>query len=790
MPDNGFAGLSQRFLSNDPSLFGAPINDEPLRGRIRAEQIASILRYTPYMLLASLINAIVLGMAFTGTAGQTAALVWCCALSGFVLYAYMRWRVAQRQARRTYASVRGPRRVIVNALILGMIWAALPLLFLGYSNANLQVLVVAATIGMMCGGAFALTTVPAAAVAFVTPIVLATVAAAYLYQTPYGLHLGFLLVLFAFVIARASYSQACQYVERLLGEYEQEKQRDMIGILLGEFEENANDWLWETDTLGRIVYVSSRFADMIQRPMDALVGKSLLRVLGRGFDGPPEPEAVWRRVNEHFHNRTPFRGLELKVNAGGNERWCSLTGKPITSSAGQFAGFRGFCTDNTDKRADEAKILYLARFDSITGLPNRVSFTDRIDACLAELARKNEPFALHCIDLDGFKEINDTFGHAIGDAFLHEMGNRIGALLGPDDFVARLGGDEFAIIQLRVNSDYEATDLARSIIEAARQTFSIAGNTMHAGASVGIALAPRDGDARDRLMVNGDLALYQAKSRGRGTYCFFDVSMDEVARERRKIEAGLHSALRNNEFQLWFQPIMNVESGSITNCEALLRWDSPTLGAVSPATFVPIAEECGLIIKIGEWVIVEACRQAALWPSDIKVAVNLSAVQFQSPGLLPAIMRALETSAVEAKRLEVEITETVLLSNVERASAIIDTLERLGVGIALDDFGTGYSSLAYIRQINFDKIKIDASFVREMLTDRSCAAIIRAVTGLARELDIRITAEGVETEEQMRILREQGCTELQGYLISEPLPAGEFARFIRGSITGEARQVA
>ncbi|MGE3644951.1 MAG: EAL domain-containing protein [Beijerinckiaceae bacterium] len=768
-------------MNNDPSLFGATVNDEPLAGRIRAEQIASILTYTPYMLMANLINAMVLSLALAGTEQQTAALAWSALVAIFALYAFLRWRNSRGRPRRNYASTRGPRRVTWNAALLGCMWAIVPLVFTGSAASGQQLIVIAITVGMICGGAFALSTVPSAAVFFVAPIVTAALVACYIHHLEFGLHLSLLLLLFSAVIVRTSYSQASLFASGIIGEYEQEKQRDMIGILLGEFEENANDWLWETDALGRIVYISAKFSELAGLSLKNLKGKSLLRVMARGFEGAPEPEAAWRRITELMHQRQPFRSIELKILAEGAFRWCSLTGKPIYNESGKFTGFRGFCTDVTDKRENEAKIAYLARFDAVTGLPNRVSFGDRLDASFRVLNRKKRGFALLCIDLDGFKEINDTFGHAIGDAFLIEVGKRISECLGEKDFVARLGGDEFSVILAEPEAEQDASELARRIIEAVSLPFSYAGNTMKAGASIGIAFAPKDGVEREKLMVSGDLALYRAKADGRGVFRCYEAEMDEYARERRKIEGELRNAIENNELQLVFQPILNVETGRVENCEALLRWENPRLGRVSPADFVPIAEETGLIIGIGEWVIHEACRQAIRWPGYTKVAVNLSAVQFQSPGLLPVIMKALDDVELEASRLEIEITESVLLSNIDRVTAIIDTLDRLGVRIALDDFGTGYSSLAYIRQIDFDKIKIDASFVRDMLNDKSCAAIIRAVTGLARELGIRITAEGVETQEQLEVLKSEGCAEVQGYLISEPLAADEFADFVAKS---------
>jgi diguanylate cyclase (GGDEF)-like protein/PAS domain S-box-containing protein len=770
--------LLGRILRNDPSLFGVDVKEEMLAGRIRARQLQAVQKYSPHILAANMLNAMVLLLTFANTSRQLTAIIWCAVLGAYSLFAYIQWRNTQGGSRRNYEPANGPLKAVAIALLHGAIWSAFPMLFMSAEPVNAQLLVIAITIGMICAGAFAMAPLPSTALAFVFPVIVGVLGSFYLHSIQYIPHLTLLLSLFSFMILTGTYGQARQFATSILDDYEQQKKSEMIGMLLGEFEENASDWLWETDSLGRIVYISSKFSEMAKLPLETLKGKSFLRVMARGFEGLPQPAEAWRVITENMHQRTAFRGLELQIRVDGKPRWVNLTGRPIYGDHGQFTGFRGFCSDVTDKREDEAKIAYLASFDAVTQLPNRVSFGNKMDESFRLLARKQREFTLHCIDLDGFKEINDTFGHAIGDAFLQEVAKRISECLEEDDFVARLGGDEFSVIQGGTATEFHAARLAKTIIESVSQPFTVAGSTMKAGASIGVAFAPKDGDNREALMVNGDLALYRAKSDGRGIFRFYDPSMDEYARERRKIEAELRTAIEKGELTLLFQPILNVDTGMIANCEALLRWDNPVLGQVSPADFIPVAEECGQIISIGEWVIREACREAAQWPDHVKVAVNLSPVQFQSPGLLPVIMKALDSSGIEANRLEIEITESVLLSNIDRVLAIIDTLEKLGVRIALDDFGTGYSSLAYIRQIEFDKIKIDASFVRDMIHDKSCAAIIRAVTGLAKELGIRITAEGVETQEQMDALISEGCAEMQGYLVSQPLTADEFRSFI------------
>ncbi|MBM3609380.1 MAG: EAL domain-containing protein [Alphaproteobacteria bacterium] len=432
----------------------------------------------------------------------------------------------------------------------------------------------------------------------------------------------------------------------------------------------------------------------------------------------------------------------------------------------------------SERREKEAHIAYLARFDAVTGLANRVLFSETLNDAVRKVQAGTGKFALLCIDLDGFKDVNDTHGHAAGDEVLKVVAERLRNALGPGDHAARLGGDEFAVLQIDPLSTFETSAFARRLISVISAPLQINNVSVNVGASIGIAIAPDDGLDADKLLVNADLALYRSKNAGRGTWHFFETGMDEEARQRRALEHDLRDALERREFSLLFQPQMDIASGRDSQCEALLRWTHPQKGSISPAIFIPLAEESGLIIKIGEWVIQEACRAAAAWPKDMKVAVNLSAAQFHSPGLLPAIMRALDESGLEANRLEIEITESILVSNVETVRSVLAAVAKLGVHVALDDFGTGYSSLSYLRMIRFDKIKIDKAFVKEVLHDHPCASIIRAVIRLARDLDIRITAEGIETAEHLEWLTREGCDEAQGFLISAPITTPELLRLI------------
>jgi diguanylate cyclase (GGDEF)-like protein len=393
-----------------------------------------------------------------------------------------------------------------------------------------------------------------------------------------------------------------------------------------------------------------------------------------------------------------------------------------------------------------------------------------------------EAMAVFYLDLDNFKGINDTLGHPIGDKLLGTVADRIRAVVGEHDTVARLGGDEFAILQ-RNSNPHAAGQLARRLVEIISEPMEIDGQEINTGVSVGIALAPSDGDAADHLMKCADLALYRAKAEGRATFRFFEQDMDARIQQRRALEVDLRRALAAGEFSLAYQPQINLASNEMVAMEALLRWNHAERGPVPPSEFIPLAEEMGLIIPLGEWVLRQACNEAARWPDPIKVAVNLSPVQFRNRGLVTTVTQALAAARLAPHRLELEITEAVLLQDNESTVTMLHQLRALGVRVAMDDFGTGYSSLSYLRSFPFDKIKIDRSFIKDIERNRDSAVIIKAIAGLGTSLGIETTAEGIETPEQMEIVRRAGCTEMQGYLASPPRPAcdvpGLIARFRR-----------
>lgn len=434
--------------------------------------------------------------------------------------------------------------------------------------------------------------------------------------------------------------------------------------------------------------------------------------------------------------------------------------------------------DITEWREAQAQIAHMATHDALTNLPNRRMFGERLDQALQRLGRQDR-IAVLGLDLDHFKDVNDALGHPIGDGLLKEVASRLEGCVRKEDVVARLGGDEFAIIQaIGATLTQEIAGLATRVIDALSMPYYIAEHEIIIGASIGISVAPQDSTDQDQLLKNADLALYRAKADGRGTYRFFEQDMDARAQERRLLTLDMRAALLRNEFEAYYQPIYDLKAEKIVTFEALVRWHHPVRGLISPAQFIPIAEETGLIVPIGEWVLRAACAAATAWPKDICVAVNLSPTQFKNRNLVASIKAAVSDAGLDPHRLELEITESVLLQDGEATLAALHQLREFGARISMDDFGTGYSSLSYLRSFPFDKIKIDQSFVRELYLRGDSMAIVRAVTGLGKSLSIVTTAEGVETAEQLALLRSEGCSEAQGYFFSKPLTIGEVKRLL------------
>jgi diguanylate cyclase (GGDEF)-like protein len=539
---------------------------------------------------------------------------------------------------------------------------------------------------------------------------------------------------------------------------------------------NMSQGLCMYDSAGRLAVVNARYAEIFRLPANevrlGVTRREVIKLRATHGNHGDAATATLLKMLEEGQSRDSTRTWTMDASGG---RTVEASNCPIADG-----GWVTTYTDVTERRRAEEQVVFLARHDPLTRLPNRTLFQERVEQELAHVGRGSKA-AILCLDLDRFKAINDTFGHPVGDMLLRVVAERLTAAVREVDMVARLGSDEFAVIQVGLERPEDIAKLANRIVDLLSAPYQLDGHEVIIGASLGVALAPTDGTYFDKLLKCADMALYRVKLDGQGGFRFFEPEMDEQLQARYALEQDMRHALAAEEFELFYQPLVNLERGEISGFEALMRWRHPTRGLVYPADFIPAAEETGLIVRLGEWALLRACADAATWPIAVKVAVNLSPVQFKSQTLVPIVIDALAKSGLPGSRLELEITESIMLQDSTATLATLHALRDIGVRIAMDDFGTGYSSLSYLRSFPFDKIKIDQSFIRDLGESKDSAAIVRAVTSLGRSLGMETTAEGVETQAQLNQLQMQSCTEAQGYLFSRPCPTGEVARLLRES---------
>lgn len=534
-----------------------------------------------------------------------------------------------------------------------------------------------------------------------------------------------------------------------------------------EFENSGRGWFWETNASGTLSYVSQQLADDFKTSPEALLGRQFTDLLSVD-NGSGDELREERTLGFHLSARFPFSDVVVRPASDEDVHW-SLSGNPIFDDNGRFLGFRGIGTDLTEQRRTEQEISRLARFDSLTGLPNRAMMRQTLDEALRNAAHRQKGCSLFLIDLDRFKNVNDTLGHPAGDALLKQVAQRLTSVMGEHGKIGRLGGDEFkAVLPGQVDIGL-LESLAKTLIDQVSRPYMLDGHRVTIGASVGIAIGDPGRSCADSMIRNADLALYAAKAQGRGKHCFYEASMHSEASNRQMLENDLRGAIERNELSVVYQPIVRAAGEEMAGFEALVRWQHPKRGAISPAEFIPLAEECGMIGKIGEWVLNAALAAVRTWPEDVRIAVNLSPIQFNDPKIVEIVEAALKVHNVKPARLELEITEGVFLADSDATDGTFARLKELGVRLALDDFGTGYSSLGYLKKAPFDKIKIDQSFVRGAASRSSRnAAIIRAIVTLAESLGMDTVAEGVETHDDLQLMRDLGVSQIQGFIFGRP----------------------
>ncbi|MDE1468331.1 EAL domain-containing protein [Aurantiacibacter sp. D1-12] len=554
--------------------------------------------------------------------------------------------------------------------------------------------------------------------------------------------------------------------------------------ILSDYEETGQGWFWETDRRSLLTYVSPPVAKALRRNPERLIGQPLTCL----FDLNDTGDEGERTLMFHLSARSAFAELPVRAAINNEERWWSVSGRPIFDQFENFVGFRGSGTDLTERKRSQEQATRLARYDALTGLANRLQMSQALEKILTSYSEASRNCAILLLDLDRFKQVNDTMGHPAGDALLKQVAQRLERAVGKLGQVGRLGGDEFKVIVPAKVAESDLAGLGREIIHSLSQPYSIDGQRVVIGASVGIAIAPDHGRSSEELIRNADLALYAAKDGGRGRYHFYSEDLHAEAEAKAKLEEDLRDAVANGELELHYQPVVAMATNKISGFEALLRWQHPVKGWISPERFVGIAEDSGLIQQIGEWALRQACRDLAQWPEEVRVAVNVSPVQFSNPQLPTIVANAIAAAGVRSSRLELEITESVFLGDDEGTDAMFANLKAIGVRLALDDFGTGYSSLGYLKKAPFDKIKIDQSFVRGMTEKGSRnAAIISSITSLAQSLGMDTTAEGVETHDELELIRAHGCSHVQGFIYDRALTFDVATSRLAGDLTAIAK---
>jgi diguanylate cyclase (GGDEF)-like protein/PAS domain S-box-containing protein len=648
-------------------------------------------------------------------------------------------------------------------------WAVLPTWAFATGAPEVQV-VIGGAMAAMTMVALALSAVPAAAIAWIATLTVAFCIAYFFGSASLDPKLGITFLGVAAVgifgvvrLTRWTYAQLHTIART-------STQAESIRLLLKEYEHRGVGWLWQVDSENRVVYISSRMTALLGRTVNQLIGHSLPATLGGN-------SALGRTLLA----RQPFANLEMELRTRRGTRWISLAGDPIIDMAGQFQGFRGVGSDVTEVRKTQERLTNLANMDVLSGLPNRGRVRQLLGEALSGATSSNVPCAIMFLDLDGFKPVNDTFGHPKGDAVLKSVSQRLVREVGQCGHVGRMGGDEFAIVIKDAQSRRMVENLAERLINAIAEPYHIDKAEIRIGVSIGCAFGPIDGQSVDDLIQKADLALYRAKGEGRGTCCFFNADIQNQAENKLRLEQDLRTGLHMGQFRLLYQPLISAADQSLMGFEALIRWHHPTRGIVPPNEFIPLAEDTGLIMDLGDWVIEEACRAASYWPEQISVALNLSARQLIFPALPNTVNEALGKYKLQANRLELEVTESVFLGDSANALDVLKRLRALGVGIALDDFGTGYSSLGYLNKAVFHKLKIDCSFVRESAENRETVAIIQSIVELAKSFRMTVTAEGVETADDFTRMRDLGVHQIQGYLFGRPMSFERATDLVHGT---------
>ncbi|MEO8280391.1 MAG: EAL domain-containing protein [Ideonella sp.] len=733
------------------------------------------MHLTPLAMAVNVANAGVICLVTWSQVSHTFLLGWSAAICGLAALGLRGWLHGRGRSRRT-ASMRGMRRAVVQASALSALWAVLPLSLLAKVDTGAQFIVGMVVTGMVCAGGFALSTVPAAATAWVVMLGTGSVLALWRSGMSVAGGAALMLGLYCCIVIFSAWSWARSFGARLVAEARADRQNEVIGLLLRDFEDHASDLLWELDARGRFRHVSQRLASTLGVTSGVLRGLSATRLLSRAIANAGEDGvARWAALQQLMARGTAVREHLVAFAGVDGLSWWSISTHPLLDAKGCTEGWRGVAANVTDKHQAHLRLTWLAHNDALTGLVNRTQFRELLQTLLA--GAPVQPLAVALIDLDDFKQVNDSLGHAAGDELLRLVGERLLSVARRSDTVARLGGDEFAILVRGAASPAELSALCGRLLDALAAPCEVFDLAIATRASIGIAVTSADGSGVDSVMNHADVALYEAKHSGGQRWCFFEPAMADAGRRRNALAASLRHAVERGEFSLVYQPQVSSGDGRVCGFEALLRWQHDEHGQVSPTEFIPIAEAAGLMPEIGAWVLAEACRQAALWPSGLTVSINVSAAQLEGK---QSFIECVEEAAhgLRPETVELEITESALVDDVDGAVTTLRALRAKGFRVALDDFGTGYSALGYLRQLPFNTLKIDRSFIRDIVNDGESRVLVETILAMSRGFGMTAVAEGVERPEEAEMLRARGCDLLQGYLVSQPLAADQVGTFL------------
>lgn len=737
---------------------------------IRADQLSDSGRFTATRSIGVVLAVALIVFVFHDLVPTLSLLCW----AGLTLVpvAHINWL---RQKRKTHllhaAHISEMRRDALNWGLLAALWSVAAFLFVPQADFQAISVYWIASITMMTGFAAMSAATPASCLSFLSVIGLSL--SIMMLRLGYPISAGLTMIVSGTLFSHCI-SSARDFIRFKTTETSLVDKSETVSLLLREFEDSGADWLWQTDAQRRLTHVSPRFAVAFGLEPNEIEGKSFVQLLaGDAWDTGRFASAL-HDLAERLNRRESFSDLMLPVQTGSGTHWWELSASPRLDENGRFLGFRGVGSDVTQEQASAAKIDRMARFDSLTALPNRLQINEGLAKALENSSQWKSRCAFMMIDLDRFKAVNDTLGHPVGDRLLELVAARLKSIMTENELCGRLGGDEFAVVVRDVPDSMYLDVLANKIITTLSRPYDLDKQPIYIGASVGSAMAPRDGRTVETLIRSADLALYRSKDKGGNVHYAYEPSLHSQAEERRVIESALRKALERGEFYLHYQPVVSAYDGTIEGFEALVRWTNPELGNVSPAKFIPVAEDARLINQIGEWVLRTACHEAMHWPSNIRVAVNVSAEQLADPSFTNAVVSALSHSGLPPRRLELEVTESVFVRDGGGAAQMLDQLLGLGIRLSLDDFGTGYSSLGYLRKTRFSTIKVDRSFVQGAAQSKpESLAIIRAVVAMADSLGMSTTAEGAETEAEVEMIRSLGCKKIQGYYFGRPMAAND-----------------